>query len=243
MRRAAAVVLALFLASVAGASTLVGTMQGTLGVGTYSAAPSYATIDLTLASSTLAYALRTNSTLNKPTGTVDGDFLLAALYVEAEALAITPPAGWALLTADNNTGAGDFKVQTYYKVASGEGASWQWTHSSTNCSGFAWRITGVTAAGNPLDCAKTMRAGSGTSITWDSITTATPGAAVIGVRGHYDGGSRMSATTLTERIDTDDIGAVGDTQGSAGPSGAKTGTDSVNSQWMCILFALTPATL
>lgn len=78
--------------------------------------------------------------INKPTGTADGDLLIAVLYLESDTNTWTPPAGWntsAALTQDNT---GIFQVQTFWKIASGEGASWSWTPGSNN-----WR-TGVVAA-------------------------------------------------------------------------------------------------
>jgi hypothetical protein len=104
-------------------------------------------------SATKKYGATVNCTVNKPTGTVDGD-LLVAIFSQGNntPVAVTAPAGWAL----NNTftdivDIAGFKVRNsvYTKTASSEGASWTWTHasSSTECTVLA--ITGADL-GNPI---------------------------------------------------------------------------------------------
>ena len=198
-------------------------------------------IDPTLAFATLAYATRTNATIAKPTGVVDGDFLLAGIYVEGD-IAVTAPSGWTLIAnVDHVTVAMDLWL--YYKRASGEGASWLWTHSSAPSSGWVWRLTGVVASGDPENATRSVNdQGGSATVTWNSITTATDGALVIALCSQYDTAGRFSGSTLTERLDMDDLFVSADVQATAGATGNKTATSSESASYQsAVLLALKPA--
>lgn len=79
--------------------------------------------------------------ITKPTGTVDGDVLLA--FIEyAGNLALTAPGGWTLLdTADG--GATNQRTSSYVKLASGEPSSWTWSASANIWEGTVSSWTGV----------------------------------------------------------------------------------------------------
>lgn len=183
-----------------------------------------------------------NTTVTKPTNTVDGDFLLALIYIESPTIAADSPAGWTLI---NETMAGDssFRNILYYKRASGEGASWTWTHSSAFTAAFVKRFTGVVASGDPEDTTRSTNSGNNNTPIWTGITTNTNGAALLGIEGFYNGTSRRSASTLTERIDDVDIFLQADLQATAGSTGNLTATDSdTGDQWVTQFIALKPAT-
>jgi hypothetical protein len=88
-------------------------------------------------------------TLTKPSGTVDGDFLIA-IVAGADASGGTPtvsavPSGWTQEEFVQNTSAADVTLYAYSKVASSEGASWNWTvgTSSDYNAGGVYRISGA----------------------------------------------------------------------------------------------------
>lgn len=88
----------------------------------------------------------TTITITKPTGTVDGDFLVAHIIADGN-VSFTPPAGWTTLK-EHNSGA--HKQGIYWKFASGEGASWAWTlGSSETFIGGVVRVSGANAL-NPI---------------------------------------------------------------------------------------------
>lgn len=69
-------------------------------------------------------------TVNKPAGTVDGDLIVVVAYLETDANTwASVGAGFSSALSVDNTGA--FKVQTWYKWASGEPASWTWTPTTS----------------------------------------------------------------------------------------------------------------
>jgi hypothetical protein len=196
-----------------------------------------ADIALNLEYATKAYSTVTNTTINKPTNTADGDFLISVLQISTN-ITYTLPAGWTLIVdyADGNY----FHTVVAYKRASSESANWTWVHASAGTIGFVQRITGVIATGDPEDCTRSVLNSNGAALNWPSITTATDGAAVIGIFGDYYSGS-VASTSLTERIDITGIGLFSDLQATAGVSGNKTGTLTGNSAiWQTILIALRP---
>lgn len=87
-------------------------------------------------------------TLTKPTGTVDGDLLIAVVIVTitGNSTVSAVPSGWTLVRSSAYKPAtAEAKVDTYYKIASSEGASWDWTINTSTGSngGGVLRITGA----------------------------------------------------------------------------------------------------
>jgi hypothetical protein len=195
-------------------------------------------IDLTLEYSTLAWGNRTNSTMDRPTNTADGDFLFAGITINSGT--ITPPAGWTSLGRKNHSEPTGGCVEIFYKRASSEPASWTWTHANTSTEGFVKRITGVVSEGSPTEGSSTTgeTAGSG-AVSCASITTTSNGAALLQVFACVDT-ITWSSTTLTERIDAGEICLAADVQATAGASGAKTGTPSTWIYGIAIMVAIAP---
>ncbi len=76
------------------------------------------------AGSTVNNTSSSSAVLNKPAGTADGDVLIVAIAYNT-GMTISPPAGWTHLYGQSSAQAQ--KMDTYYKVAASEGASWTWT--------------------------------------------------------------------------------------------------------------------
>lgn len=89
-------------------------------------------------------ATGTSLAINKPSGVVDGDLMIAAFYVGHQSTTITPPAGW---TEIQSTAQGSHQIATYYKIASSEGSSYTWSvGASYLLRGGILRITGHTSS-------------------------------------------------------------------------------------------------
>lgn len=83
----------------------------------------------------------TSVTVAKPSGTVDGDHLIAFISA-AGAPSITPPAGWTLITSVAS--GSSVTLWAYRKLAASEGANWTWTlGSSLRNWGWVGASTGV----------------------------------------------------------------------------------------------------
>lgn len=150
-------------------------------------------------------------TVTKPSGAVDDDYLVVVLYIDSNTQTITSvPSGWTLLDGpiDNPT-TPDVRGWSYGKVASGEGASWDWTFSATAAGG--WMSVAVQDADGtevPTESNATGTA-SGTTHTTSSLTTGATACvllfAAVDKSGSTSPGAYWSGWTngLTERIDVE----------------------------------------
>lgn len=90
--------------------------------------------------STTAWGLRSSITLTKPTGTVDGDLLVAVVASQPGSAPDSVPSGWT----ERHVASSAVLGYVYTKIASSEGASWDWGIAGTNeaCAGVVLRIDG-----------------------------------------------------------------------------------------------------
>lgn len=111
-------------------------------------------------------------TINKPSGVADGDLMLAMItWASATVTVSAAPAGWTHIRTTTGGGANNVSLATYWKIASGEGASYQWTISgAVQNSGAIWRITGAHGSA-PAD-ANTGNSAQGQPIIGSAATTA-----------------------------------------------------------------------
>ena len=181
------------------------------------------------------------TTVTKPTGTVDGDFLLMAVSAGNASCGTLTATGWTLITKYIYNGT-DLVEHIYYKRAASEGATYTFDcNAGAYTDAIIWRITGVVTSGSPLDVAVGTNEGDGTAISNSAIVTATNGAAVIQIIGTSNDYTTLSGTTLTERYDDGVvIAAAGSIQASAGSSGTKSGTIGTSRAWGSVLLALKP---
>jgi len=149
-----------------------------------------------------------NITVTKPTGTVDGDILFCWIGWYAAVTIDSVPAGWNLL--------GEYLVNTdryalYYKIASGEGASWVWSFTATAkvrtvCSCY------TSGDFNPLDpinvVSNTAYRTSGQPCRAASMTVATANSPLVFWGGVYSANSTRSFTKpsvpTTDWVEDDD---------------------------------------
>lgn len=200
------------------------------------------------ASSTLALATRTNSTVTRPTGTTTGDYLVAALDAGGSTAAtITGPSGWTQLgtVTYSDTDPWFVVLQLWGRFDDGA-ASWTWTHASRSSQAYVTAYIGVDPT-TPIDVAATTAAvnnsGAGSTIDAPSQTIVTAGAHGIIARGSWDGNAITPPSGWTERLDTPVLW-VGDRDWSAaGATGAVTvaaGNSSTSSRGV-VMAALRPA--
>lgn len=190
-----------------------------------------------------------NLTINKPTGVVDNDMMEVVLYSEFSSTAWTLPTGWAWRVS--STGQADrlgvMWVFIAYKRASGEGASYVFTHGGT-----AWRSGTISAyisvitSGDPEDSTGPTGRSSTTS-SWEpiatGITTSTNNDMAIFVSGNYGGstfGVGASGYTLAGQIGG--TGIMHKLYASAGATGDITGDNTSNDdKWATWHYALKEA--
>src|SRR5690242_596041 len=68
-------------------------------------------------SATSATVTSGDPTATKPTGTVQGDFLMAAVCVRPETTSIAPPTGWVLIQRLDNANTTGNSLAVYGKLA------------------------------------------------------------------------------------------------------------------------------
>lgn len=167
------------------------------------------------------------TTLNKPTGTVDGDLLIAALSMGNTTVS-SVPSGWNLV--DEKQNAGNNWIRVYWKVASGEGASWSWSFGGSvgiqsACFCYA---SAPTAAVDTF----TNAAVSGTSYNVPSITTTVPN--TLQFVAFCSNGSRSytSVGAMNEQFDPGNgnpsLSCFDEVVAASGASGTRTATPSAS---------------
>jgi hypothetical protein len=186
------------------------------------------------------YATRTNTTIDKPTGTADGDILIAVIYSENNEV-ITPPADWASFSSVGVGWGG--KNECYWKRASSEGASWTWTHANQNTQGNVFAYSGCIATGSPIDATVTTndnRGGESTSVVGLSITTSTDNSMACMIWVNTSGsGTHTNPDGWTENGNPlVTYGILNKTITPAGATGNITITMSVSSYWATVFTAL-----
>lgn len=143
--------------------------------------------------------------VTKPTGTVDGDFVLVGSATDTVHV-MTPPAGWTLVgSIDQGT---DTTFSAFYKIASGEPSSWTFTNlfSTTEVgTTFALAASGVDQT-TPLDgvVPVTLASAAANAQNWTALTPNTANAIVLGIGGSDPSSSGRAATpnaTWTELLD------------------------------------------
>jgi hypothetical protein len=190
--------------------------------------------------------------MSAPTGTTAGDLLIADVDAAGTG-AITPPAsGWTSIF----TGAGFATYSTvHYRVATAAdaaGASYTWNlGSSRKAVGRMISYVGVDTS--TIGTAATNGANTGTTITFNSVTTPVNNSLVVlgGTTFNASGVESLTppgATTTRVNLASSGTGSQirsynGDfTQGTAGATGNKTGTISPTNPWGTAMFWLKPAT-
>jgi hypothetical protein len=141
--------------------------------------------------------------INKPTGTIQYDVMVANIYVVGTDPNITAPSGWTLVlsTLDGTTA----RLSTYRKVAgASEPASYTWTLSgSTMTEGGIITFYGVNTT-DPIDVYGGQANAASTSYTAPSVTTTVSNAMLVAAFGAKAGGSSNTVTPpagMTERYD------------------------------------------
>jgi hypothetical protein len=146
-------------------------------------------------------------TVTKPSGVVDGDYMIVAIVVSPETHTVTTiPSGWSWDALGSDAGTAQ-KLLVYGKTAASEGASWNWVFNSSPPNALAVCIaySGVAATPFDIDTGANLQASSTTQPT-DSITPTVDGCTVVGIYALDTSETKYPATpdsspAATERIE------------------------------------------
>lgn len=172
-------------------------------------------------------------TINKPTGTVDGDLVVILTYFEPDTCTITISPGTWVSEVIANTGA--FKLQMFYKRAASEPASYT---ISNDVAGNQWRIaagaaySGGTGTGTLKDVASSAQADAVVdgSQTAPSVTTTGADRMLTFGYGNFGGNNPSSTPGAASNLRgalggltiSDALRASAGATGTTGASGAGT---------------------
>jgi len=188
--------------------------------------------------------------LSKPTGTVDGDIMIAVFSVDRSQATpdVTPPAGWTQIDSIVNAQTTQHQTVAFYRVASGEGASYSFSFN-TQLVGAILTYTG-NATSSPIDAFSSAAITSSASYTAPSINTTVANTKLVILAGLESTTSRTftnSDGNFVERLDggstsPDTWLAVYDKdQAGTGATGTSTATASSSSNYGgAIQFAIKP---
>lgn len=200
------------------------------------------------------YASRSSpTTINKPSGAVDGDLLIAVLMAakSASTSTITGPAGWTLQTGFPQLvydGSFEGAIYVWTKVAASEGASWNWTYG-----GGAQLTDGlVVAVSNPGTSSPqiTLYKGTGSTTTTPGLTTTLANDLVIYTSLSWAGTGSMVVPTGSTPTFSEDRDLAGSTlylaHGTLAAAGATSNKTQANGgtapdPWAGMLIAMSPA--
>jgi hypothetical protein len=108
----------------------------------------------------------TSLTVSKPSGVIDTDIMVCAVFAYTN-VTVTAPAGWNTLIAAFSTGDGGLKCYSFYKTASSEGSSYVFSMGSTNAALSMMAFSGALA--NTIRSTSTASANTGTVATSASL--------------------------------------------------------------------------
>ncbi|MCK4500302.1 hypothetical protein KAU11_07380 [Candidatus Babeliales bacterium] len=164
----------------------------------------------------LDYASRTTTSLTKPSGTVDGDLLVAVFAHNDDKTISTVPTGWTQQGTTANAISG-INTYIYYKVAASEPSSWDWVlNASTFTAGVVLRVDGQKSTGYSDQFAGATVTNDDTPTYTNTITPTSALALIIFViTGDGDNNSSASGyavvtddPTWTERADMNGNGRL-----------------------------------
>jgi hypothetical protein len=204
------------------------------------------------ASTNTTYASRTNTVVNLPTGTKDGDLLLL-WHLLGNATPPTPTitAGWTLvpgLPTTQTVSGFSVTARLWYRFANGEPTSYTITHTVSNSQAYLGAYQGVSAA-LPLNPTPTVNKGINTTSTYTGLTTLANNCLVVLI-GHDWGDFTNNLTpptgttpTFTERLDVTLSYVADGTLATAGATGNKSMTNNCSSisGWQVVMLSLPPA--
>ena len=174
-------------------------------------------------------------TINKPSGTVEGDVMIASIAVRPDTAAITAPADWALVRRVDNANPNANSLAVYYKVAgASEPADYTWTFStSTGSAGGIQSFLGADQ-GNPINVENGQNTASGLTHATPSVITTVNNTMLVTSHAFTSSATWTPPGGMTEVFDVasetvpaaSGISIEGNCviQAAAGATGAKTAT-------------------
>jgi hypothetical protein len=177
--------------------------------------------------------------IGKPTGTINGDVMIAAITVRPYTASITAPSGWTLIRQTNQTSGTSSTQATYWKAAgSSEPSSYSFTFSaSTGSAGGIATFYNINTS-NPINAENGQATASSLSHATASVTTTVANTMLISTHSLTSSATWTAPAGMTEAFDKSSDAVPNSagisvemnyaTQASAAATGTKTATASNN---------------
>ena len=185
-------------------------------------------------------------TVNKPTGTVLNDVMVASIGVRPSTAVITPPTGWALVRRTNQATATTNSIAVYWKAAgSAEPANYAWTLSaSTGSAGGIASFAGVDTL-TPVDVENGQATASATTHAAPTVTTRSTNEMIVTAHTISSAATWTTPGGMAEAVDVTGGGQSLEVnyvaQATTAATGAKTATSSATATGVTETVALKPA--
>ncbi len=151
----------------------------------------------------------TTLTINKPTGTIAGDVMLAAIAVSPSSSLITAPSGWSLVSRRDQSSGGTQSLAIYVKVAGTEPSTYSWSFpNSSGSAGGIQTFTGVDT-NNPIDVYSTSATASSATHTAPSVTPRIPRTMLVTWHAFNSAATWTPPSGMTEAVDKMSESATG----------------------------------
>jgi hypothetical protein len=175
----------------------------------------------------------------KPTGTADGDLLVAAVFGQAP---LAAPPGWTPIR--DTTHSAPSHLATFFKIAAGEGATFTFTCGASTVLAIVTCFAGF--AGTPvLDAESGATNAASTAACAPSVPTTAANALLVFVKGTSSGAATTPPAGMTEPTNGEQANllelAYQLDAGAAGATGDKTATLGTATANSCHLAAFVPS--
>ncbi len=178
-----------------------------------------------------------NLVINKPSGTVTNDTMIASIAVRPNTATITAPGGWTLVRRMDNSNANDNSLAVYRRTAgSSEPSSYTWTLSSnTGAAGGILTFVGVSTS-TPVNIENGQNTANALTHTTPSVSTTVADTMLVTSHAFTSAASWAPPGGMAEAVDVASL-AVPNTGGismeinyvfqtASGSTGTKTATAS-----------------
>jgi hypothetical protein len=147
----------------------------------------------------------TTITVTKPSGVVDGDFMILALVSQTSTAAAATPSGWTLQSISNDTPR-DQRMTVFTKLAASEGASWVVTYDASVDALAVVVAYSSPDPTTPLNTKNVSVGASSTTQTTPSITPSVDNCKIVAIHGIDINETKYPATpdaspAATERLE------------------------------------------